>query len=628
MKKHFSQYLIILTLVLSLIFLTLGCLQETTKNPKLQISLYSDKKIYHSNETMHLYLEVYSEEDVKNSTIQISGIKNVFGIDVLSEDRQSVNLNKGKNVFEFEFKTPSCEECSTVSAGTHFINASVKIKDQIFTDSIEVILFRRFANKTEQDNQNLPHKTKWSGGMVDVIVDSESLNKSTTTPSQPSAKTVHLEYFYDPACAHCAKASPVIDSIIEEYGSKLVSDKYNIKTDVGRQKAKEYGLRGIPTVVIESVDFVEYDDYQDDLVKLKSILKSKIDAQLALKHDLIVTKDISSRTVKSGDLVKVKVTITNNGDAIANNIQAEELYTNNLVLVNGTTSWIGNLKPNESISYYYIVKIKNTNNAEKEKHTFPQTKISYEINCERKEVLGEKISYVIQPTLSIFTIMLVGLLAGFNPCLFAILAFIASITLATPAKRRNVQYMVVMFCLGILFTYMVVGLGLLQFLKYSTSLQDTIRIGLVALITILGIWQLYDAYHLKVKNKSTFATPKFFIRMTESMTRSDASLKLPASFFLGSLFSLIKAPCVGAVYFAILDMVFKSDLSEKTLGIFYLGVYNLGVILPILLIGLAITFGLNPEKVNKFRKDQRSMLRLLTGLSLILIAVLMQLRII
>ncbi|MFQ6062741.1 MAG: cytochrome c biogenesis protein CcdA [Methanosarcinales archaeon] len=625
MKKHFSQYLIILTLVLSLIFLTLGGLQETSGNPKLQISLYSDKKIYHSNETMYLSLDVYSEESdasLKNSTIQISGIKNVFGIDVLSEDRPSVNLNKGKNVFKFEFKTPSCEECSTVPAGKHFINASVKIKDQIFTDSIEVILE---SNKTEQDNQ----KNKTSEEVIPL--DSESLNKSTTTPSQLSAKTVHLEYFYDPACAHCAKASPVIDSIIEEYGSKLVSDKYNIKTDVGRQKAKEYGLRGIPTVVIEAVDFVEYEDYQDDLVKLKSILKSKIDAQLALKHDLIVNKDISSRTVKSGDLVKVKVTITNNGDEIAKNIQAEETINprnNNFVLVNGTTSWIGSLRPRESISYYYIVKIKNTNNAEKEKHTFPQTKISYEINGERKEVLGEKIAYVVQPSLSIFTIMLVGLLAGFNPCLFAILAFIASITLATSAKRRNVLYMVVMFCLGILFTYMVVGLGLLQFLKYSTSLQDTIRIGLVALITILGIWQLYDAYHLKVKNRSTFATPKFFIRMTESLTQSDASLKLPASFFLGSLFSLIKAPCVGAVYFAILDMVFKSDLSEKTLGIFYLGVYNLGVILPILLIGLAITFGLNPEKVNKFRKDQRSMLRLLTGLSLILIAVLMQLRII
>jgi len=51
--------------------------------------------------------------------------------------------------------------------------------------------------------------------------------------------------------------------------------------------------------------------------------------------------------------------------------------------------------------------------------------------------------------------------------------------------------------------------------------------------------------------------------------------------------------------------------------------YNLGVVLPVLVLGVAIAFGLNPEKVERFRKERRAAMRLVTGVTLIIIAVLM-----
>ncbi|MCZ7400380.1 MAG: sulfite exporter TauE/SafE family protein [Candidatus Methanoperedens sp.] len=218
--------------------------------------------------------------------------------------------------------------------------------------------------------------------------------------------------------------------------------------------------------------------------------------------------------------------------------------------------------------------------------------------------------------LSVPSVLVVGFLAGFNPCLLAILAFIASVTLATTGRRRNVLLIVIVFSLGIFTTYLIVGIGILRIFEQSPSLQVTIRNFLAILIAFLGLWHVYDAYHLRKNTESTFYTPKAFIRLTESITKK---VSLPATFFMGALFSLIKAPCVGAVYFVILDMV----RSGKGAGYAYLAAYNFGVVLPVLVLGAAIAFGLNPEKVEKFRKEKRAAMRLVTGVTLLVIAVLM-----
>lgn len=225
---------------------------------------------------------------------------------------------------------------------------------------------------------------------------------------------------------------------------------------------------------------------------------------------------------------------------------------------------------------------------------------------------GEKIH------LSVPFAFAVGMAAGFNPCLLAILAFIASVTLATTGRRRNVILIVLMFSLGIFVTYLIFGIGLLGIFEESPGLQNNIKYFLIILIGILGLWHVYDAYHLRKNTESSFYTPKVFIRLTESVTKK---VSLPASFFMGALFSLIKAPCVGAAYLLILDMV----RSGEGTGYLYLAAYNFGVVLPVLVLGCAIAFGLDPERVEKFRKDKRSLLRLITGLTLLIIAVLMYL---
>ena len=224
--------------------------------------------------------------------------------------------------------------------------------------------------------------------------------------------------------------------------------------------------------------------------------------------------------------------------------------------------------------------------------------------------------------LSVPTVFVAGLVAGFNPCLLAILAFIASITLSGGERGRSgsrrMFRLVVVFCTGIFITYLVAGFGLLQAIGHTEGTRETIENILIAIIILLGIWHIYDAYHVKKYDRSSFKTSGSTMRFIEDLIKKES---LVAIFVLGVLFSLVKAPCVGALYLTILNMLIREGGAYSML---YLSVYNIGVVFPVLVLGLAMTLGMQPESVNRYKDEHRSSIRFVTGVMLLAIAVLMK----
>ena len=74
-----------------------------------------------------------------------------------------------------------------------------------------------------------------------------------------------------------------------------------------------------------------------------------------------------------------------------------------------------------------------------------------------------------------------GFVAGFNPCLFGILVFLAASILSTSGKRRELIMMVVFFSFGIFSMYFLFGLGM-QRLLHSEAIAATFRFALSVLI--------------------------------------------------------------------------------------------------------------------------------------------------
>jgi len=214
---------------------------------------------------------------------------------------------------------------------------------------------------------------------------------------------------------------------------------------------------------------------------------------------------------------------------------------------------------------------------------------------------------------AMLTVFTAGLLAGFNPCLLGILVFLASIVMSSSGRKRDMLAMITFFSLGIFTVYLIFGLGMQQFVQ-SRSTEDLFRYALTALLVLLGLSQVEDARRLHQGKDSIFRTD-WALKYVEA---GASQRSLTAYFLIGALFSLVKAPCVGAVYLAILDLIAREGYREQ--GAVYLVLYNLGVILPIIILGGLIALGLSPEQVDRFRKDYRAQIRLITGVSLLALA--------
>ena len=216
---------------------------------------------------------------------------------------------------------------------------------------------------------------------------------------------------------------------------------------------------------------------------------------------------------------------------------------------------------------------------------------------------------------SLYTVSAVlgaGLVAGFNPCLLGILVFLAASVLSSSGRKRELVMMVVFFSLGIFTMYFLFGLGMQRLLQ-ADAVAGIFRYVLTAFLLIAGLSQVLDAVRLNRGKPSLFRTDWALKYFRAGVDKG----RLSSYFLLGALFSLVKAPCVGAIYLAILDLL---STQSYLAGVAYLFFFNLGVILPIIVLGGFMALGMSPEQVDAFRKDHRVGMRLATGLALIALA--------
>ncbi|MCK5661221.1 MAG: hypothetical protein KAH86_07660, partial [Methanosarcinales archaeon] len=104
--------------------------------------------------------------------------------------------------------------------------------------------------------------------------------------AQTTQSPVHVEYFFDPACQKCAKASPVIESTMAGYGDTVFFEKVDVTTDEGFQRGKAYGIFGVPSVVVDDTAMISDHDYDGDIELLESLMRERIDTAAIPKSDI------------------------------------------------------------------------------------------------------------------------------------------------------------------------------------------------------------------------------------------------------------------------------------------------------------------------------------------------------
>ena len=205
-----------------------------------------------------------------------------------------------------------------------------------------------------------------------------------------------------------------------------------------------------------------------------------------------------------------------------------------------------------------------------------------------------------------------GLIDGINPCAFGTIIFLITYLSINKFKKRQILFSGLAFSLGVFTLYLLMGIGIYDVLSKvlirNFGWLIYIKHLLAALMLLFFCLSIYDIF-LFLKNKKSedmiLKLPENFRGIIHRFIRlySKNSFSIILSFLLGFVISIIELACTGQVYFPTIMYLIK-DHTYRLRAILYLLLYNLAFILPLIIVFMAVFFGISIKLVeNQLRKN-------------------------
>jgi len=206
------------------------------------------------------------------------------------------------------------------------------------------------------------------------------------------------------------------------------------------------------------------------------------------------------------------------------------------------------------------------------------------------------------------TSLLSGFYSGLNPCEISLFIFLLAVSLKQSAKRSICKVIVV--SIGVLLSYILFGIIFLLF-QVPLALITPVKIAATLILIVFGSIHLGGYFRSEL---FIWKTPRRFYNYLVKIAGVN---KLWTDFYLGTLFGLIKIPCIGPFYIYWIFRLFTDpNLAPLILITFNLGMISTPLILSIFTIAGLIRF----ERLKKLRYESRQPYKLITGGLLLVLA--------
>jgi cytochrome c biogenesis protein CcdA len=210
--------------------------------------------------------------------------------------------------------------------------------------------------------------------------------------------------------------------------------------------------------------------------------------------------------------------------------------------------------------------------------------------------------------LLLLPVIAAGLLDGINPCAFTTLVLLLSYLALAGRSRGEILLMGLIFTASVFVTYYLIGLGFFRALRAAKTLpwaNFAIKWSFAAVLAVFAGISVYD-YLLVRKGRAkdmVLQLPKAIRdRLRQSVRTYARSTALASSAaVLGFLVSVFELACTGQIYFP--TIAYYLQVEKRFSLYFFLGVYNLSFILPLVLVFVLVFAGVSSKKLaDAFRK--------------------------
>lgn len=223
--------------------------------------------------------------------------------------------------------------------------------------------------------------------------------------------------------------------------------------------------------------------------------------------------------------------------------------------------------------------------------------------------------------MSWLTVVLAGLVDGLNPCAFATLIFFVSYLTISGRKEREVIIVGVSFTLGVFIAYLVIGLGFYKVLDLIGNILNVVArwvyVFTALLCIALAVFSFMDVAKARKGELEDMSLnlPKGLRKRINAVIRKGRGTNryVIGAFATGLVISLLELACTGQVYLP--TIIFVSSMPELRLrAIFYLVIYNLLFILPLVVVFILAYFGTTSEDLTRFLRKHAAAVKIGLGI--------------
>ncbi|MDD5111740.1 MAG: cytochrome c biogenesis CcdA family protein [Candidatus Altiarchaeota archaeon] len=226
-----------------------------------------------------------------------------------------------------------------------------------------------------------------------------------------------------------------------------------------------------------------------------------------------------------------------------------------------------------------------------------------------------KVSPPVVRPVSLWLIVIAGLVDSINPCAFAVMIFLLTFLIQVSSSKGRVLKAGVAYIASVYVTYFLSGLGLLSFVQLLGV--SSIMVKAAAVVSIFaGLINIKDYF---------WYGKGFTLKIPDSkkgiIERWVHHANVPGAIVLGFLVSMFELPCTGGVYLAILALL--ADSMTHGVAMAYLLIYNVMFVAPLAVILLFVMRGMKAERLESWRESGKSLMKLSLGLLLVFLGVAM-----